>query len=411
MWPFKKSKNPAEPTQEEIRQQAQQAMAEARQAQGRSAAVQAAQQRVAQSQRPAANTTAQRGESDSVMAPPAAPPPPPALPPGWKTAKDPNTGRDYFFNKKLGITQWERPEPETAGVESIMPPPKAPPQAKEAAVKPASADQRQDSGLSDQYTLVIEELEEHSVALMKRVRHFYATGDKLAAVPLYTEKKYVQSLITWLGDRKAKGLALPSYKVLQRRVVCPDVNSEVPKDKLLVSVVGCSGVESDLPLSCKVSLAWPRDTPQEKSVAVGKGKSGGEGEGESNEALFDVSPSSSAFQRQVDRRHVKLTFQVCAEDKGWLSTKTILIGKAQLEVFPLLSSSSSGPSSLPLSSDKVRGKAVGEVTVKMASNKPWAGGKEKMKVALEKVIVVQDELAPAPPQALQQELQRFLSGA
>lgn len=30
------------------------------------------------------------------------------LPEGWKTAKDPNTGKDYFFNDK-GETLWERP--------------------------------------------------------------------------------------------------------------------------------------------------------------------------------------------------------------------------------------------------------------------------------------------------------------
>ena len=39
------------------------------------------------------------------------PPPPPLLdlPPGWEMARDANTGREYFFNRRENKSQWERP--------------------------------------------------------------------------------------------------------------------------------------------------------------------------------------------------------------------------------------------------------------------------------------------------------------
>jgi len=39
------------------------------------------------------------------------------LPPGWKEAKDPNTGRTYYYNKITKQTKWQKPEAD------IPPPP------------------------------------------------------------------------------------------------------------------------------------------------------------------------------------------------------------------------------------------------------------------------------------------------
>jgi hypothetical protein len=44
--------------------------------------------------------------------PPRAPAPPPAaapLPPGWAQGADPSSGRPYWYNVSLNVTQWERP--------------------------------------------------------------------------------------------------------------------------------------------------------------------------------------------------------------------------------------------------------------------------------------------------------------
>lgn len=102
------------------------AQAHARNAQRAAGGAQQPQQKAsAQVQQQQKQTAAAGGgkEGESIMAPP---PAPPELPPGWKTAKDPASGisahardmtgsvltqrmpgRSYFFNKKLGITQWE----------------------------------------------------------------------------------------------------------------------------------------------------------------------------------------------------------------------------------------------------------------------------------------------------------------
>eukprot|EP00960_Hanusia_phi_P041641 755095-Hanusia_phi.AAC.7 len=48
---------------------------------------------------------------------------PKPLPPGWQVAMDPKSGKQYFYNKKLKISQWDRPceqDPE------IEPPPATP---------------------------------------------------------------------------------------------------------------------------------------------------------------------------------------------------------------------------------------------------------------------------------------------
>mmetsp|Transcript_45092 Transcript_45092/g.105804 ORF Transcript_45092/g.105804 Transcript_45092/m.105804 type:complete len:469 (+) Transcript_45092:140-1546(+) len=430
MWPFKKSskggdsdKEAVERVMREAQQQqvlareqqksaedraaeqiVKEAQAHARNAQRAAGGAQQPQQKAsAQVQQQQKQTAAAGGgkEGESIMAPP---PAPPELPPGWKTAKDPASGRSYFFNKKLGITQWEAP----SAVESVPPPPPAPPPTT-TRQQPAADLQakRQDSGLQDQYQCVLDELKEHSKSLMSRVKHFYSVGDKLAAVPLYSEKKYTESLTTWLADRKDKNLPLPPFKVMQRRVVTPDV-SDVPKDKLRVSINSCSGIDAGgHPVRCRISFSWPRDTTQEHTIHVTPPAE--PTDDETNQALLDVPSSSTAFQRQTERKHTKVSFEVFFKDKGWLSTKTTSLGTAQLPVFPLLATSSYGPTTLQLVSEKVRGRSAGEISVTIATHKPWAGGKEKMKAAVEKIIIVQDPLAPAAPTALLQEHQKYVA--
>jgi len=41
-------------------------------------------------------------------------PGPGGLPPGWQKAMDPNSGREYYYNSQLNITQWEPPVPAPA---------------------------------------------------------------------------------------------------------------------------------------------------------------------------------------------------------------------------------------------------------------------------------------------------------
>lgn len=52
------------------------------------------------------------------------PPPPPKLPPGWRSAKDAD-GNEYYYNKKLGVTQWEKPVVQSPE-DSVVPPPPPP---------------------------------------------------------------------------------------------------------------------------------------------------------------------------------------------------------------------------------------------------------------------------------------------
>jgi hypothetical protein len=65
---------------------------------------------------------------DAAMAPPKAPHPSSDLPPGWKSNKDPTSGRIYYYNSKQKITQWEPPAPEEEEAPP-PPPPLAPPSA------------------------------------------------------------------------------------------------------------------------------------------------------------------------------------------------------------------------------------------------------------------------------------------
>ena len=53
-----------------------------------------------------------RQDSGPLSPPPAytlPPPPANALPRGWRSDIDPNTGQEFFYNKELKKTQWDRP--------------------------------------------------------------------------------------------------------------------------------------------------------------------------------------------------------------------------------------------------------------------------------------------------------------
>lgn len=66
-------------------------------------------------------TASPTGEKAGYKAP-ATPPPAPAtkpLPDGWGSAKDPASGKTYYFNRSTNKTQWERPGDE---VEALAPP-------------------------------------------------------------------------------------------------------------------------------------------------------------------------------------------------------------------------------------------------------------------------------------------------
>jgi len=172
-----------------------------------------------------------------VLAPPSAPHPSEDLPPGWKSRKDPQSGRIYYYNSKLKITQWEPPTREEEG-EDVPPPPPLPNESGSPAPAPVRRDSfaRKRDEERQLYEAMEAALEELVGSLTARIKELFTGGDKSGAVELNIEKKYALQVIEWLRKRKAAGQPVPQHQVARRIVLRTDSNPEVAGNKLRVHV-------------------------------------------------------------------------------------------------------------------------------------------------------------------------------
>jgi len=353
----------------------------------------------------------------------AAPPPPPQeapLPAGWKSTLDKASGKTYYYNKKEGKTTWERPTIDES--ESVLPPPPPSVSPAQAAAAPATLAPRKPQKVSGKaaeeakmiYQCLTEGLEAQRARLVERVKERFVAGDKMAALELNIEKKHVQATLDWVVERRDKGYAAPHHKIAKRKVLLPDINTEIPDGKLQVTIVDAAKLPltGKGPTHVRVYLPFPRDTPQEQRTPKSdefKPKPLNDADPAFATTLaFDLVRTQNLI-RYAERKHVRLSVEVYHETKVMFMNKKLFVGRAEMDLSGLVSSKEIAPVTLPLMEEKNKKATGGTVTVSAAVRAPWSG--DAAKELVEEVIIIDDETAPKPPPAVAAEHQRLLAGS
>jgi hypothetical protein len=87
------------------------------------------------------------------------------------------------------------------------------------------------------YQCLLDALDSQQKRVFDRIKERFASGDKMAALELNAEKKFLQSTKDWMTERREAALVAPQHKIVKRKVVLPDIDSAIPDGKLLVRCI------------------------------------------------------------------------------------------------------------------------------------------------------------------------------
>ena len=314
-------------------------------------------------------------KSESVLPPPKEDP----LPDGWRSHTDPQSGRMYYFNKSLKITQWERPTNTTSA---------PPPPAKDVA---AARDSLDEDTLA-LYTALRGQIEELKGDLRQRSVH--ARGNKAEFMKHGQEYRYYKEVIDWLDRRKKDGLPLPLYRAVPRQTTkTVNVNPDIAGRTMRVVVHGIANIETSDKIQVKLSFPWPRDSPQERVAPEVKTCS------DFAEWTVDFEAvRTSRLQRCAQGKTLKLMIEVSGVSKSLFNTSTTLLGKADVELCNLYSESTLFVPEVMLR-DTQRGLKMaecgGSLSISIKIMKPWSN--QDATNVTETVIVLLDQKVGDPP--------------
>ena len=314
---------------------------------------------------------------------------------------DPKSGREYYYNKQLNKTQWERPT-----APSNAPPPPPPPPAE---TKPLEAVD------VHMYEALRADVGEHSAQMFERMREAKAAGDKALLLQHGLEYKYYKALVEWLERREKQALPLPDVKRVQRQVMKKDINPGLSDDCLSITVTEISEISTANKIQVRLLLPWPdKDAPQDKTAEPVK-------------KCEDFAPWTQNFRvkrsksLQLRAKGIKLQIEVSGVSKSMFSSKTELLGKAELPLAPLLASSTISAQVISLldpENSKNEAKCGGNVTVTAKASKPWSGADTYIKSVDTLVIVLENSATnalgdplPKKPPKVEEEHQRLQAAA